>query len=98
MDNQESTRHFYSAAVRKCSLDCRHVSVKQVFEFNVADVPSRNEQQRRLTSQQKRLNEIAILGHHDSVVAQCTRDNIGIRCSIPKRQVQGVQGVVPVLR
>ena len=97
VDNQGRTRDFHSAAARKCPLDCRHISVKQVFEFNVADVPGRNKQQRWLTGEQKRPNEITILGHHDSVVAQRTRDNIRIWCSIPKRQVQGVQGVVPML-
>jgi len=64
--------------------------MKYAFEFNIADVSGRNEQQRRLTGQQVRTNEITILGDDNSIIADRTGDNVGIRRTIPKRQIQGV--------
>ena len=61
VDNERSARDFHVATASERPLNCRYITVKQEFELNVADVPSRNEQQRRLTGQQERLNEITIL-------------------------------------
>ena len=97
MDNQCSARDFHEVAASECPLNRRHIAVKQEFKFNVADVPGRNEQERRLTGQQERLNEITILGHYDPVVAYRACDNVRIRRTIPKWQVQCMQGIVPML-
>ena len=83
VNNQRAARDFKVAAAAKCLLNCWHIAVKQALEFNVADVPWCNEQQRRLTGQHEALNEVTVLGHHHAVVAYRSRDDIGIGRTVP---------------